>query len=131
MRKIIKAISASLVVLVAVSTSGAVECLRQDLAFPTYQQFTSIMFGTCETPGTNETRAAATWAFSAGEFDPEHKAVMGEKEAGLQTSFINGVQSNNTAITGCGVSVNDPADGQKVDSSGCINAAKYRLRMFN
>jgi hypothetical protein len=131
MRKEMKAVSASLVVLAVATSGAAVECLSQDATFPDYSTYTSIMTGSCGSPGTNRTKAAGTWAFSSGPLDPEHKAVMGEKLAGLQTSYVNGVQSNNTAITGCSVTVNDPADGQKYDNTGCLNAAEYRLRMFD
>jgi hypothetical protein len=118
-----------LIVCAASGVASAAECLKEVRPFPNFSQHSDPITRNCGAPGTNRTIASAINDFTPGV--PDTKAVVGQKLIGLQTSVVQGVQANNTPITGCSVSVNDPADGGKVDSTGCINAAKWQLRMFD
>jgi hypothetical protein len=130
MKAIVQSVARSLLILLgAAGAASAAECFKQVKTFPSFSSHSDQITGNCGAPGTNRTLAAAINDFTSGV--PNTKAVIGEKQKGLQTSVVQGVEANNTPITGCLVSVNDPADGTKVDSTGCINAVKWQLRMFD
>lgn len=124
------AMAAGLLVSSAVGASTAAECFKQVRPFPTFQQFGDSTSGSCGTG--NRADGNAFW--SNGD-DPSGKAVAGTKKTGTQDTFVNGVTSSNAPIQGCGVMVNNPnstaAGHSKVDQTGCLNAVKWQLRMFD
>jgi len=117
-KRALTALAVNAIVLVATQTWGA-ECFVGTFLFPPEREVRCPACGPDGVCGT-------AFHTASGE-----KAVSGTKLSGFGTTFVNGVQSNNTAITGCGVQVNDPADGTKEDTTGCVNAAKWRIRIFN
>lgn len=122
-----QAIAAGLAVLVVAGASTAAECFKQVRQFPTPQQSSDKSGGSCGTGNRAE-----GGAFYSRPGDDTSKAVSGIKKAGTQNTFVNGVTSSNATITGCGVMVNDPSPGaSKTDLTGCLNATKWQIRMFD
>lgn len=116
-------VSATALLLVAAQTWAATECSVTTMPFPATSDTRQF---TCQR-NVNTVSARAFHTSSSAD----SKAVAAHKVSGTQTTFVNGVDKNGAPLQGCGVRVNDPADGEKQDTTGCLNATQWRVRMFD